>query len=43
MNNGILELVLNSLMLSERNDYLQDSEANKGNGYPRDKGDRIRE
>ena len=31
--NDVLELVLNSLMLSERSDYLKQSSSNKGNGY----------
>ena len=31
--NDVLELLLNSLMLSERSDYLQQCDGNKGNGY----------
>lgn len=31
--NQVLEILLNSLMLVERTDYLQNSSDNKGNGY----------
>ena len=31
--NDVLELLLNSLMLSERSDYLRQCDGNKGNGY----------
>ena len=31
--NEVLEMVLNSLMYSERQDFLSDSTNNKGNGY----------